>query len=71
MKAATSKTVVRVGIVGSLVGGIIYLFGRKPSKASSLPELPAEFKKQHNPVLPPEPIEVVPPRVATTRGSYR
>jgi hypothetical protein len=71
MKATTSKTVVRVGIVGGLVGGIIYLLGRKPSKASSLPELPAEFKKRRGAEAPPEPVEKEPSRVATTRGSYR
>lgn len=71
MKAATSKTLARVGIVGGIVGGIAYLFSRKPSKASSLPELPVEFTKRRGAEAPPEPVEKEPSRVATTRGSYR
>lgn len=73
VKTVTSKAVVRVGLVGGLVGGIAYLLGRKSSKTSSLPELPAEFKRaRRGPEQPPEPvIEEKPPRVATTRGSYR
>jgi hypothetical protein len=71
MKAATSKTVVRVGIIGGLVGGLAYLLSRKSAKTSSLPELPAEFRGRRGPELPPEPIEKEPSRVATTRGSYR
>lgn len=70
MKATTSRAVVSVGIVGGIVG-IAYLFGRKRSRTSSLPELPAEFRGHRGPEGPPEPIEVQPPRVATTRGSYR
>ena len=71
VKTVTSKAVVRVGLVGGLVGGIAYLLGRKSSKTSSLPELPAEFKGRRGPETPPEAVEKEPSRVATTRGSYR
>jgi hypothetical protein len=71
MKAATSKIVARVGIVGGVVGGLIYLLGRRHPQPSTLPELPAAFKGRRGPELPPEAIEKEPSRVATTRGSYR
>lgn len=69
MKAATSRMVVGVGVVGG-IAGIVYLLGRRHPR-TSLPELPAEFKRHRGPEAPPEPVDAGPPRVATTRGSYR
>jgi hypothetical protein len=70
MKAATSKIIARVGIVG-VVGVVGYLLGRRPSRSSALPEVPAAFKGRREPGPPPEAVEKEPSRVATTRGSYR
>jgi hypothetical protein len=57
--ATPSQRIVRVGIVGGLVGGLIYLLTGKRHTRSPSPDLPVE------------PVAIEPPLPGRIRGQYR